>query len=74
MSEVNFKVHRQVLENTCDQIITPARKAKVCSISFSALRPAYTKKSPAFCIQERGKTAVKEKGSVSKKNISLQDH
>lgn len=35
---------------TCDQIITPAKNASVCSISFSALRPAKTTKSPDFCI------------------------
>ncbi len=34
---------------TCDQIITPAKNARVCSISFSALRPASTTNSPEFC-------------------------
>lgn len=34
---------------TCDQIMTPAKKASVCSISFSTLRPVNNKKSPDFC-------------------------
>ena len=31
---------------TCDQNITPAKNARVCTISFFALRPMYTRKSP----------------------------
>lgn len=38
-------------KHTCDQIISPAKKARVCSISFSALRLAIVIKSPDICNQ-----------------------
>lgn len=43
---------------TCDQIITPAKNARVCNISFSALRPTSTTNSPDFC-SHKGKKGSK---------------
>lgn len=45
---------------TCDQTITPAKKARVCNISFSALRPMSTTNSSDFCNhKEKTKRMIK---------------
>jgi len=62
--EWNFVIHNDTFTHlfsrvrrrnhllTCDQTITPAKNARVCIISFSALRPTSTTNSPDFCINK----------------------
>jgi hypothetical protein len=56
------RVRRRHHMLTCDQTITPAKNARVCIISFSALRPARTANSPDFCINKENSNKDKLQG------------
>jgi hypothetical protein len=59
---------------TSDQTIPPAQNARVCIISFSALRPISTTNSPDFCINKENSnndnTIESEEGNNTTSNNS----